>query len=75
MVNGTRTVYTVNPNKESRRLNVNDSIITDEQMIANTLNEFFIEKITLLKQGINTANVEDPMTRLNKKMSKNKLQS
>ena len=64
----------MNPNKESNwRLNVNDSIITDEQMFANTLNEFFIEKITLLKQGINTANVEDPMTSLNRKMSKNKL--
>ena len=39
----------VNPNKENTwRLNVNDVIITDEQTIANTFNEFFIDKILYL---------------------------
>ena len=64
----------VNPNKESSwRLNVNDVIITDEQTIADTFNKFFIEKISLLKQGIDKSNIEDPLERLSKKMSNSKL--
>ena len=43
--------------------------ITDEKEVANTLNNYFVEKINKLKKDIDTRN---PLTPLKEKMKKKK---
>ena len=43
-------------------------MINDEQIIADTFNTFFVEKIEKLKEGIDPEYIEDPLVRLTKKM-------
>ena len=45
------------------RINNKDSqLLTDELQVAESFNEFFVEKVELLKQGIDKTLVEDPFT-------------
>ena len=48
-------------------------VIKDEQIIADTFNKFFIDKIENLKANIDPEYVEDPLTRLEAKMKKKNL--
>ena len=55
------------------RINNKDSqLLTDELQVAESFNEFFVEKVELLKQGIDKTLVEDPFTKLKQKMADNK---
>ena len=55
----------LNPRKDSNwRLNINGVITEEEEKIANAFNDFFIEKVEKLKEGINKSDVEDPLLKL-----------
>ena len=56
--------------KESITLMEKDVLITNKKVVANTLNEFFVEKIKDLKSNIDPAKTRDPLTELKEKMSK-----
>jgi hypothetical protein len=62
------------PKKENEwQLKEGSTTITEEQIIANTFNKFFVDKIEDLKANIDPEYVEDPLTRLKKKMNKKNL--
>ena len=62
------------PKKENEwQLKEGSTTITEEQIIANTFNKFFIDKIEDLKANIDPEYVEDPLTRLKKKMNNKNL--
>ena len=53
------------PGKSSEwRLNLDNEITEDEEIIANAFNDFFIEKIVTLKEGINKNDIKDPLVKL-----------
>ena len=54
------------------KLKTSTGITEDEQEIANTFNQFFIQKIEDLKTGINPQMIEDPLGKLREKMKDNK---
>ena len=57
-------------NKSSEwELKEDNMMIDDEQVIANTFNSFFIDKISNLKDNIDKSFIEDPLRRLKSKMS------
>ena len=62
-----------NPKRDSNIVLVEDNkTIEDEREVAEIFNDFFIDKINLLKENIDQSKVEDPCTRLKEKMeSKN----
>jgi hypothetical protein len=45
-----------------------EEVIEKEEEIANIFNNFFIEKMLLLKDGINQKFVQEPLAKLRKKM-------
>ena len=54
-------------------LKTENETITDPERIANSFIEFFVEKISQLKENINKEEIEDPLKRLKKKKSNNNL--
>ncbi len=62
-----------NPKSDSTiRLVEDGEIIEDEREVADIFNTFFVSKISDPKDNIDSTKVEDPLTRLKKKMdSKN----
>ena len=58
-----------NPKRDSNIVLVEDNkTIEDEREVAEIFNDFFIDKINLLKENIDQSKVEDPCTRLKEKM-------
>ena len=58
--------------QSSIKLNINGKIINDEKEVAEKFNEFFVEKIALLKQDIDKTLIKDPLEKLANKMKNNK---
>ena len=56
--------------KEKNQLKLKDGeeVIAKEEEIANIFNNFFIEKISLLKDGSAQKYVKEPLAKLRKKM-------
>jgi hypothetical protein len=62
------------PNNEQSWKLVNDKgSTTDEAEIAEELNNFFVEKISKLKDSIDKTLIDEPLIRLKKKMEKKTL--
>ena len=64
----------LNPRKETE-WNVIDKEgknVKEESRVAETINEYFIEKVEQLKKGIDKSLVEDPLVRLKERMKDNK---
>ena len=58
-----------NPKNENKlKLTENNEEISDEGKVADTFNNFFVEKINKLKENIDSRYIEDPLQRLKKKM-------
>ena len=57
----------------SWKLQEEDEIIEKEEEIANIFNNFFVEKIQVLKDGIDKNIITDPLEKLEKKMKKKNL--
>jgi hypothetical protein len=54
--------------KNQWKLKEGEEVIEKEEEIANIFNNFFIEKISLLKDGIDQKYVKEPLAKLRKKM-------
>ena len=55
----------IKPRKGSEwRRNIDDVITEDEEKIANSFNNHFINKVEKLKEGINKNNIENPLQKL-----------
>jgi len=63
----------LNPKKENdlKIINTEGKILAEEKEVAEAFNEYFIEKIQLLKENIDRTKVEDPLARLREKMKNN----
>ena len=62
------------PSKGSQwRLNLDNEITEDEEKIANAFNNFLIEKIENLKNGINKNDIKDPLLKLKEKVNEKNL--
>ena len=48
-------------------------LITDEQEVADKFNDYFINKITTLKEGIDKSKMVEPLETLKAKMAKKNL--
>ncbi len=48
-------------------------MIENKEQIGNTFNNFFVEKIFLLKSGIDQNYVKEPLTKLRKEMEHEKI--
>ena len=60
-----------NPNKE-RKWKIKteeDVVLTDEKQIAETFNDYFVNKIDTLKEDIDQSLICDPLDKLAKKMA------
>ncbi len=60
--------------KNQLKLKEGEEVIEKEEEIANILNTFFIEKISLLKDGIDQKYVKEPLAKLRKKLEQKKHQ-
>ena len=64
----------IKPKKENEwMLKEEEKEIKDEQIIADTFNKFFIDKIDALKANIDQEYIEDPLERLEAKLKKKNL--
>ena len=63
----------LNPRKENewKIINKDGTVVSDELEVAETFNDFFIDKIDQLKNNIDKTIVEDPLVRLKEKMKSN----
>ena len=65
----------LNPKKKNQwKLKEGEEVIGKEEEIANIFNNFFIEKNSLLKDGIDQKYVKEPLAKLKKKMKQKKHQ-
>ena len=65
----------LNPKKKNQwKLKEGEEVIEKEEEIANIFNNFFIEKISSLKDGIDQKYVKEPLAKLKKKMEQKKHQ-
>ena len=64
----------LNPKKENdwKVINKDGTQVTEELEVAEVFNEFFVEKVNQLKNGIDPIMKEDPFVRLQEKMKNNK---
>ena len=64
----------LNPKKQSdwKIVNKEGVEVTEELEVAESFNEFFVDKVNLLKSGIDPSLREDPFTKLQEKMKNNK---
>ena len=58
--------------KSEWKLIEGEQVIEDEEQIGNIFNNFFVEKIFLLKSGIDQKYVKEPLTKLRKKLEQKK---
>ena len=59
--------------KSEWKLIEGEQVIENEEQIGNIFNNFFVEKIFLLKSGIDQKYVKEPLTKLRKKMEHKKI--
>ena len=64
----------LNPRKETEWniIDKDGKNLKDELSVAETFNEYFIDKVEQLKKGIDKSLVEDPLVRLKERMKNNK---
>ena len=61
-----------NPRKENEwKIKIKEEIISDEMIIANAFNDFFVTKIQKLKDSIDKDYIEDPLKKVRTKMKPN----
>ena len=61
----------INPNKSvSWKIKTEQGTLEEETEIANAFNQFFIDKVQKLKEGIDHNNVKNPLKNLAKKWSR-----
>jgi len=64
----------IKPKEKSQwKLIEEEEVIEDEEQIGNIFNNFFVEKIFLLKSGIDQKYVKEPLEKLRKKMEQKKI--
>ena len=66
------TKEVTNPRKENEwKIKIKEEIISDEMIIANAFNDFFVTKIQKLKDSIDKDYIEDPLKKVRTKMKPN----